>query len=99
MLDEWQIRPIRYANVSPDTRGLYRVTGTAHDAYQSHAWSVVLKLVGAPDDPAAADPAAPWYWKREALAYQGGLLADLPGTLTALKCFGVIERSATQCWL
>jgi hypothetical protein len=33
----------------------------------------------------------PEYWKREVLAYQSGLLGDLPGGLVAPRCFGVLD--------
>jgi len=35
-------------------------------------------------------------WRREALAYHSGLLDDLPGDLTAPRCYGVAARHLGQ---
>ncbi|MBV9790973.1 MAG: hypothetical protein JOZ51_22455, partial [Chloroflexi bacterium] len=98
VLDAWQIAPLAYENISPDSRGLYRVSGMAHTADQALNWSVVLKVFGAPQDAAMDDPAQPFYWRRESLAYQSGLLGDPAAGFVAPRCFGVSERSQ-QIWL
>jgi hypothetical protein len=41
-----------------------------------HPWSLVLKIVH--PAPATNDPQGVHYWRREALAYQSGLLKDYP---------------------
>jgi hypothetical protein len=38
------------------------------------------------------EPSGPSYWKREILAYQSGLLADLPAGFRAPRCFGSVEH-------
>lgn len=62
-------------------------------------WSLILKVVG----PASGSqsPADTNYWKREVLLYQSGLLADLPPTLVAPRCFEVTAHPGdTFClWL
>jgi hypothetical protein len=39
------------------------------------------------------------YWRREALAFKSGLLADLPDGLAAPRCYGVIEHPSGECWI
>lgn len=39
------------------------------------------------------------YWKREALAYQSGLLDDLAPGLVAARCYGVGEQPDETVWL
>jgi hypothetical protein len=58
---------------------------------------VVVKTISKPDsahDPTGTVhiPSAWNYWKREILAYQSGLLADLTGNLIAPRCYGVAEH-------
>ena len=38
------------------------------------------------------------YWRREALAYQSGMLADLPDFVRAPGCYGVSEQ-ADGAWI
>jgi hypothetical protein len=82
-------------------RGVYRVTGTARDAAGAYPWSIVLKtLQVASEDALANELLSDWaYWKREALVYQAGFVADLPGGLVAPRCYGVREQSATEVWI
>lgn len=98
VLDSWQIAPLAYENISPESRGLYRVSGLAHSHDRSLDWSVVLKVFGAPQDAVLDDPAQPFYWRRESLAYQSGLLGDPAAGFVAPRYFGVSERSQ-QIWL
>jgi hypothetical protein len=72
------------------TLGLWRVR-TANDR-------AVLKLVGYtigsnPKWQSGKDVDHWYYWKREALAYESGLLGSLPDGLRAPACRGVFERS------
>lgn len=39
------------------------------------------------------------YWKREVLVYQSGLLDNLPGSLTAPRCYAVVEYPGDEFWL
>jgi hypothetical protein len=75
---------------------VYRFTGLAHDRDLRLPWSLVVKVTYA-DEP--SNPAGARYWKREMLAYQSGLLADLPAGLTAPRCFGFLERPGGEGWL
>lgn len=98
-LESWEVAPVAYANLSPDSRGLYRVSGSARSQDRVLDWSVVLKVFTAPLESALDDPAQPFYWRREALAYQSGLLDDPAADFVAPRCLGVSERPEQQIWL
>ena len=80
---------------SPNSK-IIRFAGNARDHATILPWTLILKVVR-PDDN-ADDPTALRYWKREALAYQSGLLDDLPGRLLAPRCYQVDERGH-EVWL
>lgn len=89
-IDAWRCDPLHAPVLSGFTAGLYRLSGTARADGGLLPWSVVLKIVRRPDGTAAYDdPAASPYWRREACAYESGLLENLPGGLAAPRCFGV----------
>ena len=98
-LDAWRVDPIAYLNLAPQARALYRVAGTAHTGDTTAAWSVVLKVLRAPADPARAAPDHPFFWRREPLLFQSGLLADLAGGWRAPGWYGVTERPDGAVWL
>jgi hypothetical protein len=114
------IHPIAYGATNPVSGGVYRVIGTARDSSQTIPWSVILKVVRAPEEnvgrtllrrlpgywpsvfvPTEGLTSPPMFWKREVLAYQSGLLGDLPRGLAAPRCFSVMEKSPTlyRLWL
>jgi hypothetical protein len=76
---------------------IYRFSGNARDRGEVLPWSMILKIIRSPDD--KDEPASLIYWKREALAYQSGLLDELPGMICAPRCFGVVEQSGLEIWL
>lgn len=83
---DWQVAPFG----AGAGQCVYRLAGSAQDHGTTVAWSLIVKVTTASasiDDPSGAS-----YWKREMLAYQSGLLADLPVGLTAPRCFGVVEQ-------
>jgi hypothetical protein len=88
---EWRWEPLR-PSLGFATGGLFRVRGTARVRGTVVPWSAVLKALRAPRgtlrDAVAREPEHFAYWKREALAYGSGLLADLPGVLAAPRCLG-----------
>ena len=100
-IERWQVRPVG-AGAGAATEGVYRVSGTATDRSTRLDWALILKIIrpaAAAWNPAAREIDHPIYWKREALAYQSGLLADLPGGTAAPRCFAIEERAAESCWL
>lgn len=71
------------------TVGIWRLGGTD--------WSSVAKVVRHAEHDGAVwgcdrDPAHPFYWRREAEAFEHPLLASLRGGLRAPRCHGVQER-------
>ena len=74
--------------------GLYRFAGHCRDQNEVIPWSLILKIVNSSSD--AEEPAHPLYWKREVLAYQSGLLANLPGGIVAPRCFAVTESASPE---
>ena len=100
-IERWQMRPAG-ASAGAATEGVYRVSGTATDRGTLLEWTLVLKVIrtaAAAWNPAAREIDHPIYWKREALAYQSGLLAGLPGGIAAPRCFAIEERADESCWL
>jgi len=91
---DWECQPIhRGLSTAP----VFRCAGTAQDRGATAPWSVILKVVH--PEPDRDDPLGFYYWKREVLAYQSGLLADLPGGVAAPRCFGVVEQPGGEFWL
>ena len=90
------------------TGGLYRIRGNASATEVPHTWELVLKVLrphsgrlSTQGNVAAANGLEPHhynYWRREALAYESGLLSDLPG-VGAPRSFGVDERPDGSIWL
>jgi len=79
--------------------GVWRISGTARDSEGVHPWSLIRKGLHASDVFNARDPISPMYWKREALAFQSGLLADLPSALKAPRCYAVEDEGDERVWL
>jgi hypothetical protein len=78
------------------SRSVYRVAGHAAARGTTQPWSLILK-VAAVDG--RVDPTGASYWKREILAYQSGLLADLPAGVRTPRCFGTHEHPGGGGWL
>jgi hypothetical protein len=94
---QWERDLIRYINTEESSLGLYRFRGTARVHGQVRPWSVVLKAVRAPIHETEQ---AFWnYHRREILAYQDGLLSELPGGVLAPRCLSISEYSDAICWL
>ena len=85
--------------------GIYRFSGKGRSQGATVSWSLILKVIrprSGGDDLSHwghDDPSHFGYWKREILAYQSGLLDDLPGGLAAPRCFGVVEQPGGECWI
>lgn len=77
--------------------GVYRFIGSGHDQGESVEWSLILKAIR--PTLGSDDPSGWAYWKREVLAYQSGLLDNLPGGLVAPRCFGIVEHPDEEHWL
>ena len=91
---EWSVVPI----LAGDGQGLgvFRVSGSARVGGEQRAWSVILKVL----PPTSGSPTAWNYPAREALAYESGLLDDLPPGLGAPRCFGHTKHGGQHhLWL
>jgi hypothetical protein len=83
-IDHWEHAPVSYINTEEANLGIHRFKGTAQDKGEARPWSIVLKAVHAPIN--HTDQTFWNYHRREILAYQSGLLAGLPGGLSAPRC-------------
>ena len=108
--DTWQVTPFTRSGGST-TGGIFRVEGSARDGGETIPFALVLKVARAPEAGVMSvsrgalpggwghDATHSHYWRREALAYQSGLLADLAGGLAAPRCYAVQEQSEDSAWL
>lgn len=96
---EWQAEPIAYASVGADSRGLFRVHGTALSGGKQESWELVWKVFRPLPDHSTTSPASDHYWKREALSYTSGLLDALPPGPAVPHCYDVEEREDGSLWL
>jgi hypothetical protein len=88
---DWTVQPLDHAKIIDTTGGLYRFSGYGRDGVATRPWALVLKIINRPKE--ECQDLREWcYWKRELLAFQSGLLADLPGGLVAPRCYGMTER-------
>lgn len=92
------------ASLGVATGALVRLKGVARlDNGSDASWSFVVKVVRPPSgtrhEAGARDPRHWAYWRREPLAYQSGLLDDLPGGLAAPRCVLAEERAPDEVWL
>jgi hypothetical protein len=98
-LRDWTVAPLSHYKMIETTGGLYRFSGKGADERGEYPWSVVLKIVTNPGDDTQAQRDAT-YWRRELLAYQSGLLSNLPGPVVAPRCYGVREyQGGAWIWL
>jgi hypothetical protein len=82
--EEWSCRPL--GGGAGEGLGLFRVAWSAYVEGASVPWALVLKVRAAVGE---TDPGAWDYPAREGLSYGLGLLAALPGGLTAPRCLAV----------
>lgn len=96
-ISHWEHDSLSYIKTEKSNLGLHRFNGKAKTEGGAHPWSIVLKAVHAPFND--TDPTYWNYHRREILAYQEGLLADLPAGLQAPRCLGITEHPNGVCWL
>ncbi|MBI3243161.1 MAG: hypothetical protein HYZ49_12785 [Chloroflexi bacterium] len=96
-LNDWTLQPIHSG--FEVRAGVYRLIGRAHDHERAVPWSLILKIVRPAPGSSEDDPHDWNYLKRDALAYQSSLLADLPGGLAAPRCFAVLEQAEGEIWI
>ena len=91
-VERWQAEPLRGLGFGA---AIHRVSGVASQGGVRAPWSVIRKQVRDAGD----GPADFSYWRREPLAYAGGLLAELAG-VAAPRCFAQGEEACgVVLWL
>jgi hypothetical protein len=73
-INDWKAQPI-HGGMDWDS-AVYRFQGNLREAGETFPWSLILKTINPTEK--SGDPGGIWYWKRDALAYQSGLLHELP---------------------
>lgn len=101
----WQVKQMGGGVGNPVSAGLYRCSGTAEANGRSLPWSLVLKITqspvqnGYPDLAHYDDPSSWSYWQRESLLFRSDLLSNLPTSLAAPRCLGIVEQPNGRTWL
>jgi hypothetical protein len=103
-IEDWHCTSLTGHISNPATGGIYRVAGSGRQDAQPLPWSLILKVVHLTEDAPqgwGTDLLHFGYWKREALAYQSGILDDLGANLRAPSCFQVAEQpdGSVYLWL
>jgi hypothetical protein len=97
-----EVSPLAEAG-NATTRGLFRISGIARlGSGKTTSWRLVLKVVGDTDlfGPGYCHEPTDWnYWKREALAFESGLLDGWAGPLWPIRALAVDEVSAEEAWI
>ena len=92
---EWDVKRFGEKGIiNPD--GLFLFSGQGADERGTSSWSVVLKILNDPS--MAQDPHDIFYWKRELLVAQVGLVANLPGRILTPRYYSVTEHDG-KGWL
>src|SRR5579862_9886390 len=101
-IDDWRCTSLTGHISNPATGGLYRVIESGRNNALQVPWSIILKIVHLAEDAPqgwGTDLLHFGYWKREALAYQSGFLANLGPHLRTPRCFEVAEQPDGSLWL
>jgi hypothetical protein len=109
-LMEWSAHPLSYAVRSATSAGIWRIQGTAtptgpEPGEQTLTRSLILKVTQ--PSGVGSDDIGHWnYWRREASAYESGLLERLaaedgadPSGLAVPRCWNVEQRPDGRLWL
>ena len=96
-LQDWQTTNLSVQG----RRSIFRFAGIGQDGAASRPWSLILKVIRAPEKATAPDADMEhWaYWPRESLLYEAGLPQTLSGALRAPHCFGVEQPAPTVRWI
>jgi len=75
-----------------------RVSGHARDSAGVRPWSVALKIISKPETD--EEPSYLGYWMREVLAYDSGVLANLPGPVVPARSYGTnVHLDSVWIWM
>ncbi len=88
VISDWTVEPVSHEILTDTTAGLFRFTGQGQSAKGGiRPWTVVLKCINNPKQ-SSLQPRDTFYWRRETLAFQSGLLDDLPPSVRAPAAMG-----------
>ncbi|MBE1445138.1 phosphotransferase [Paenibacillus sp. OAS669] len=90
----WNIRPI--GKIKPESE-VHRIHCSFMSGSASSRCTVILKILR-PDSNRAVEEHY-YYWKREALVYQSGILGHLPLSVRAPLCYLIEERHDGSIWI
>jgi hypothetical protein len=88
---DWTVEPLGQEKIIDTTGGLFRFSGQGQSALGRQSWAVVLKCINNPKQ-WSQQPREYSYWRREIIAFQSGLLEQLPTGVRAPRCYGVMEN-------
>jgi len=92
-LGDWQLRHVQGGvGGGLETTSVHRLEGKAKITTGSVTWSVILKILNRHGD---NDPAGSHYWRREADAYQSGVLGVGVGEYFAYAIFNWLSPFTT----
>jgi hypothetical protein len=87
---DWTVEPISHELLTDTTSGLFCFAGQGQSAKGNRHWTVVLKCMNNPKQ-SSQQPRESSYWRREIMAFQSGLLEQLPSGVRAPRCYGITE--------
>ena len=94
-ITDWSVKRLSDKGImNPD--GLWLFSGEGNHGQETRSWSIVLKILERSEEEALPDNL--WYWKRELLMVQSGLLERLPGPVKAPRFYRV-EETPAGVWL
>ena len=94
-ITKWSVKRLSDKGViNPD--GLWLFSGEGNDHGESKPWSVVLKILERQEQDVPLSEL--WYWKRELLLVQSGLIESLPGPVKAPRYYKV-EETPDGAWI
>jgi hypothetical protein len=94
-IGEWEVQRLQGGLEYGST--IYRLGGAIEAGGEVQPWSLILKTIQPVEE--FDDPQGYRYWKREIQAYQSGILQELPGQVSAPRCYDVQEKPDGSVWL
>ena len=94
-ITRWTVQRLSDKGIrNPD--GLWLYSGEGNDGSQARPWSVVLKIIERTEEEVPVSDF--WYWKRELLWVQSGLMERMPGPVKGPRFYGA-EETSDGAWL
>lgn len=94
-ITDWSVKRLSDKGImNPD--GLWLFSGQGNRGQETRSWSIVLKILKRSEE--EAPPENLWYWKRELLLVQSGLLERLTGPVQAPRYYRT-EETPAGAWL